>query len=58
MEGAIASGPNDQVHYNAVRRALQNGNAAVMVGAGFSKNAENGDELAMGKKWLKSSGAS
>ena len=43
----MASGPNDQVHYNAVRRALQNGNAAVMVGAGFSKNAENGDELAM-----------
>lgn len=43
----MASGPNDQVHYNAVRRALENGNAAVMVGAGFSKNAENGDELAM-----------
>ncbi|SEJ91422.1 SIR2 family protein [Pseudomonas sp. NFACC07-1] len=43
----MANGPNHQVHYNAVRRALQNGNAAVMVGAGFSKNAENGDELAM-----------
>lgn len=43
----MASGPNDQVHYNAVRRALENGNAAVMVGAGFSKNAENGQELAM-----------
>ncbi|WP_183132326.1 SIR2 family NAD-dependent protein deacylase [Pseudomonas syringae] len=43
----MTSGPNDQVHYNAVRRALENGNAAVMVGAGFSKNAENGDELAM-----------
>ncbi|UXZ97222.1 SIR2 family protein [Pseudomonas phytophila] len=45
----MASGPNDQVHYNAVRRALLNGNAAVMVGAGFSKNAENGDELAIWK---------
>lgn len=43
----MTSGPNDQVHYNAVRRALENGNAAVMVGAGFSRNAENGDELAM-----------
>ncbi len=46
----MASGTNDQVHYNAVRRALQNGNAAVMVGAGFSKNAENGIELAMWKE--------
>lgn len=43
----MTTGPNEQVHYNAVRRALENGNAAVMVGAGFSKNAENGDELAM-----------
>lgn len=47
MEETMASGPNDQVHYNAIRRALENGNAAVMVGAGFSKNAENGNELAM-----------
>jgi hypothetical protein len=47
MEEVMTSSPNDQVHYNAVRRALENGNAAVMVGAGFSKNAENGDELAM-----------
>ena len=35
-----------RVHYDAVRRALENGNAAIMVGAGFSKNAENGDQLA------------
>ncbi|WP_434706835.1 SIR2 family protein [Pseudomonas sp. D4-18] len=37
---------SSKVHYDAVRRALQNGNAAVMVGAGFSRNAENGDDLA------------
>lgn len=42
----MSSGSNDQVHFNAVRRALENGNAAVMVGAGFSRNAENGSELA------------
>lgn len=35
-----------KVHYDAVRRALENGNAAIMVGAGFSRNAENGDQLA------------
>jgi hypothetical protein len=35
-----------RVHYDAVRRALENGNAAIMVGAGFSRNAENGDHLA------------
>lgn len=38
---------NDDVHYNAIRKALANGNAAVMVGAGFSRNAENGEQLAM-----------
>lgn len=43
----MSSNASDQVHYNAVRRALENGNAAVMVGAGFSRNAENGSELAM-----------
>ncbi|AVO61030.1 SIR2 family NAD-dependent protein deacylase [Pseudomonas chlororaphis] len=37
---------NSRVHYDAVRRALANGNAAIMVGAGFSRNAENGDQLA------------
>lgn len=38
---------SDEVHYNAIRKALANGNAAVMVGAGFSRNAENGDSLAL-----------
>lgn len=33
------------VHLEAIKRALENGNAAVMVGAGFSKNAEGGDQL-------------
>jgi len=37
---------SNQVHYDAVRRALANGNAAIMVGAGFSRNSENGDQLA------------
>lgn len=37
---------NNNVHYNAIRNALTNGNAAVMVGAGFSRNAENGEQLA------------
>jgi len=40
--------PDDQVHLNALRRALSNGNAAVMVGAGFSKNAEGGEQM---KSW-------
>ena len=43
----MTSSSDDHIHYNAVRKALANGNAAVMVGAGFSKNAENGEELAM-----------
>jgi len=43
---------DDEVHLRAIRRALASGNAAVMVGSGFSKNAEGGhnvgtwDELA------------
>lgn len=37
---------DSRVHYDAVRRALANGNAAIMIGAGFSRNAENGDQLA------------
>jgi hypothetical protein len=40
--------PDDRVHLNALRRALSNGNAAVMVGAGFSKNAEGGEQM---KSW-------
>jgi hypothetical protein len=35
------------IHIQAVRRALANGNAAVMVGAGFSRNAEGGNQLKM-----------
>lgn len=38
-----------KVHLEAIRRALANGNAAVMVGAGFSCNAEGGHQL---KTWL------
>jgi hypothetical protein len=33
------------IHLTAIRRAFANGNAAVMVGAGFSRNAEGGDNL-------------
>jgi predicted negative regulator of RcsB-dependent stress response len=35
-----------QVHLLAIRKALANRNAAVMVGAGFSRNAEGGEALA------------
>lgn len=35
------------IHIQSVRRALANGNAAVMVGAGFSRNAEGGEQLKM-----------
>ncbi len=35
-----------QVHLLAIRKALANRNAAVMVGAGFSRNAEGGQNLA------------
>lgn len=34
------------VHFAAIRKALRHGNAAVMVGAGFSRNARNGQQLA------------
>lgn len=37
---------NYDVHLNAIRKALSHGNAAVMVGAGFSRNAQNGEQLA------------
>ncbi|WP_448136698.1 SIR2 family NAD-dependent protein deacylase [Stenotrophomonas rhizophila] len=40
------SAPEAEVHLLAIRRALANGNAAVMVGAGFSRNAEGGESLA------------
>lgn len=39
---------DDRLHINAIRKALVNGNAAVMVGAGFSKNANGGEKL---KTW-------
>lgn len=34
------------IHFGAIRQAFANNNAAVMVGAGFSRNAEGGDSLA------------
>lgn len=37
------------VHIAAVRKALQNNTAAVMVGAGFSRNAEGGQQLKLWK---------
>lgn len=36
---------DDEVYYEAIRKALGQGNAAVMVGAGFSRNAEGGHQL-------------
>ncbi|HUY87068.1 MAG TPA: SIR2 family protein [Acidimicrobiales bacterium] len=38
-----------ELHLDPIRKALRRGNAAVMVGAGFSFNAENGKKL---KDWL------
>lgn len=35
-----------EVHLLAIRKALANGSASVMVGAGFSRNAEGGENLA------------
>jgi SIR2-like domain len=35
----------DEVHLNAIRTALAGGNAAVLVGAGFSRNAEGGKNV-------------
>lgn len=37
------------IHLAAIRQALANGNAAVMIGAGFSRNAVGGHQL---KTWL------
>lgn len=36
----------NSIHFGAIRQAFANNNAAVMVGAGFSRNAEGGDSLA------------
>lgn len=35
----------DEVHLRAIRKALASGNAAVMVGSGFSRNAEGGSNV-------------
>ncbi|MFW2271160.1 MULTISPECIES: SIR2 family NAD-dependent protein deacylase [Burkholderia cepacia complex] len=37
---------NYDAHFKAIQKALRHGNAAVMVGAGFSRNARNGKQLA------------
>lgn len=42
----ISVDPESQIHLLAIRKALANRNAAVMVGAGFSRNAEGGENLA------------
>lgn len=34
-----------ELHLTAIRKALEDGNAAVMIGAGFSRNAEGGEQL-------------
>ncbi|MCP3722603.1 SIR2 family protein [Paraburkholderia sp. CNPSo 3272] len=44
IEQIIDQVPNG-VHLYRIRDALQSGHAAVMVGAGFSRNAEHGSEL-------------
>lgn len=46
VDGGFENQLNNAVHYNAIKQALANGNAAVMVGAGFSRNAINGESLA------------
>lgn len=39
------SNDENAIHFGAIRQAFSNNNAAVMVGAGFSRNAEGGDSL-------------
>ncbi|EPH9811384.1 SIR2 family NAD-dependent protein deacylase [Pseudomonas aeruginosa] len=47
MAGAFAAlDAETEVHLLAIRKALANGNAAVMVGSGFSRNADGGENLA------------
>lgn len=41
--------PESEVHLRAIRKALAQGNAAVMIGSGFSMNAEGGHQLASWK---------
>lgn len=45
MTGSLLA-PEAEIHLLAIRKALANRNAAVMVGAGFSRNAEGGENLA------------
>lgn len=45
MAGASVAS-DAEVHLLAIRKALANRNAAVMVGAGFSRNADGGENLA------------
>lgn len=45
MAGASAAS-EAEVHLLAIRKALANRNAAVMIGAGFSRNADGGENLA------------
>lgn len=40
------SNDENAIHFGAIRQAFANNNAAVMVGAGFSRNADGGDSLA------------
>jgi len=42
----VSAASESDVHIAAIRRALTDGNAAVMVGSGFSLNAEGGSQLA------------
>ena len=44
----MASIADFEIHVSAICKALKRGNAAVMVGSGFSRNAENGSVL---KSW-------
>lgn len=40
------SNDENAIHFGAIRQAFANNNAAVMVGSGFSRNADGGDSLA------------
>lgn len=40
------SNDENAIHFGAIRQAFENKNAAVMVGSGFSRNADGGDSLA------------
>ena len=46
MARPIEVSSDDDVHYRVIQDALRKGNAAVMVGAGFSRNAIGGETFA------------